>query len=260
MVWRRFAAWAEKRSSYDRSAETVTVRSGPLAGMKKYGPYVDSDPAFARGLYEPEIVAALIEHAEPGGVFFDIGANVGYHTLLLARLAGAVGHVDAFEPAPAAAASLEKTLQGNGLSNVTVHRIAVGATEGHAAMQVGAIWESGRSHIVGATAGYRSELAGTTQTIEVPVTSIDILREKGEVAAPTLVKIDVEGSEVLALRGMEETLRSARPVLVAELWGTENIASGEGLLQSLGYGITVLSEWRGRVDGVNVEIRNILAS
>ena len=47
--------------------------------MKKYGPYVDSDPAFVQGAYEPEIVAALLEHARPGEVFFDIGANVGYH-------------------------------------------------------------------------------------------------------------------------------------------------------------------------------------
>lgn len=227
--------------------------------MKKYGPYVDSDAAFARGLYEPEIVAALLEHAEPGGVFFDIGANVGYHTMLLSRLAGVVGRVDAFEPVHSAADSLEETLRGNDLSNVIVHRIAVGATQGQAAMRVGALRESGRSYMVGATVGYRSELEGTTRTVEVPVTSIDVLREKGEISSPSLVKIDVEGAEVLALKGMTKTLHSARPVLIAELWGSENIASAERLLHSVGYDIAVLSEWRGRVAGAEVEIRNILA-
>ena len=127
-------------------------------------------------------------------------------------------------------------------------------------MRIGEVWESGRAHIVGAAAGYQSELSGATRIVDVPVTTVDELRRAGEVSAPALVKIDVEGAELLALEGMKETLQVSRPVLVAELWGSENIGGAERLLRSLGYDVSVLSEWRGRVGGAEVEIRNILAT
>ena len=131
-AWRRFAAWADRRSVYDDASQSLTVLTGPLAGMIRHGPFVTSDLAFARGKYEPEVVAFLVEHCGPHDIAFDIGANVGYHAMLLSRLVGPDGRVVAFEPVPTTAAWLEETLRRNDLTNVTVLRTAVGASAGAA--------------------------------------------------------------------------------------------------------------------------------
>jgi FkbM family methyltransferase len=258
MIWRRAVRAVERALVYDASNQTVTVRSGPLAGLKKHGPFLDSDAAFASGVYEPEVVAALTEHCRAGATAFDVGANVGYHTMLLSGLTGEGGQVHAFEPVPATADSLERTLRLNGLENVTVHRLAAGAASGTSEMQVGAPSESGRAHIVGASPGHRAELTGST-TIEVPVRALDDLRADNTLPLPSIVKIDVEGAEPLVLLGMRDILRDGRPAIVAELWGERNIAEVEGLLASHGYRCRILSEWRGLVAGEAVTIRNVAA-
>jgi protein-L-isoaspartate O-methyltransferase len=134
LVWRRLIQAIDRRLAYDAATQTVTVRSGPLIGMTKCGLFADGDAAFAAGTYEPEVVAALTDHCCPGATAFDIGANVGYHTMLLSRLVGVGGRVDAFEPVPATADSLEQTLKFNDLGNVTVHRLAVGTRHCHDAL------------------------------------------------------------------------------------------------------------------------------
>jgi FkbM family methyltransferase len=244
---------------YDAATHIVTVQAGPLAGMKKHGPFTDSDAAFAEAAYEPEIVAALTEHCPPGGIALDIGANVGYHTLLLSVLVGPGGAVHAFEPVPSTAESLEQTLVVNDLSNVVVHRVALGSSTGTTQMRVGRESESGRAHVIDGTVGYRSELSGETRIIDVPVASVDELLASRAIPEPGLVKIDVEGAELLALTGMRQTLSSVRPVVVAEFWGEHNSAEAGRLLSSLGYTVTVLSEWHGLVDGSEVVVRNVLA-
>ena len=258
--WRRLVPSLERRLIYDDRTQTVTVTNGPLAGMKKFGPFADADAAFALGTYEPQISAVLRKHCRPGATVFDIGANVGYHTLLLSQVVGEQGQVHAFEPVPETAASLEQTVALNRLANVTVHGLAVGDRMGTVSMRYGDASEAGRAHIVGVP-GYRWDAAtGTSQLVEVPIVSIDGLHETGELPLPSLIKLDVEGAELQALRGMRQVLSAAHPVIVAELWGEENVAAVHELLGSLGYEVTVLSEWHGMVAGEPATTRDVLAT
>ena len=258
-AWRRFAAWTDRRSVYDDASQSLTVLAGPLAGMIRHGPFVTSDLAFARGKYEPEVVAFLVEHCRPHDIAFDVGANVGYHTMLLSSLVGPDGQVLAFEPVPTTAAWLEETLRRNDLANVTVLRTALGASAGAARMRVGPAAEAGLAHLVDSTAGYRSHFTGETRVIDVPIDSIDQLLTAGELPMPTLIKIDVEGAELQVLRGASETLATVRPTVVTELWGSENVREGRRLLESFGYRVSSLRRWRDLVGGSEVEVENVAA-
>jgi FkbM family methyltransferase len=257
---RRFAAWADRRSVYDDASQSLTVLTGPLAGMIRYGPFVTSDLAFARGKYESEIVAFLAEHCGPHDIAFDVGANVGYHTMLLSRLVGSEGRVVAFEPVPTTAAWLEETLRRNDLTNVTVLRTALGASAGVGRMRIGPASEAGLAHLVDSAAGYRSHFTGATRVIDVPITSIDQLLRAEELPMPTVIKIDVEGAELQVLRGASETLATARPTVVTELWGGENVREGRRLLESFGYRVVTLRHWRDLVGGSEVEVENVGAT
>lgn len=258
-AWRRFAAWAERRSVFDDASQSLTVQTGPLAGMTRYGPFVTSDLAFARGKYEPEVVAFLGEHCKPGDIAFDVGANVGYHSMLLSRLVGPNGRVVAFEPVPMTAAWLEETLRRNDLTNVTVLRTALSASAGVAGMRVGPASEAGLAHLVDSAASYQSHFTGETRVIDVPIASIDQLLMEGELPTPSLIKIDVEGAELEVLRGASETLSTARPTIVTELWGGENVTEGRRLLESCGYRVSTLRRWRDLVGGSEVKVENVAA-
>lgn len=259
-VWRRFAAWAERRSVYDDASQSLTVLEGPLAGITRRGPFVFTDPAFAHGRYEPEIVEFLAEHCRPGDIAFDVGANVGYHTMLLSRLVGPEGRVVAFEPVPTTAGWLEETLRCNDLTNVTVVCTALGASTGVASMRVGPASEAGLAHLVDSTTGYRSHFTEETRVIDVPIVSIDQLLAAGELPIPSLIKIDVEGAELQVLRGASETLASVRPTVVTELWGSVNVREGRRLLESSGYRVSTLRRWRYVVGGSEVEAENVVAA
>ena len=128
--YRRLVRSIYKRLIFDPSTQTVTVMRGPLKGTKKYGPFRERDFDFALGQYERETVDALHRFCRPGMTVFDIGANAGYLTLVMAKLVGVSGHVHAFEPIPQNSEYLLETLRINGLRNVTVHQVAISDQRG----------------------------------------------------------------------------------------------------------------------------------
>ncbi|MCX7827376.1 MAG: FkbM family methyltransferase, partial [Verrucomicrobiae bacterium] len=87
-------------------------------------------PIFLRRAYEPYVTTAICRFLKPGCVFVDIGANIGYHTLMAAARVGAGGSVIAFEPNPANCALLQKSIAANGFGNIRVHPNAVADHEG----------------------------------------------------------------------------------------------------------------------------------
>src|SRR5579872_858624 len=156
--------------------------------------------------WAPEITAIFQEILKPGDFIVDIGANVGYFSLLAATLVGPSGHVIAFEPNPEIFSRLKANIARNGFS-IKAYQCACSETEGTISLYVNGTGNSGASSMSQANA------AGNTSR-EVNCIIPDTLIE-GQ-ARPKLIKIDVEGAEMLVLRGLRKTL-AAHPFLCLEV-------------------------------------------
>jgi FkbM family methyltransferase len=155
--------------------------------------------------YEPAVAGLLVHHLYDGATVVDVGAHVGLHTLMFSCRVGAAGHVIAVEPSPANADLLRLHLVWNDRMNVTVIEAVVGDHEGaiEFAYRADAADPGGFANsIVYDIGGLRKHM---------PMTTLDAIC-KG--LLPDLVKIDVEGAELLVLRGAEETLARSAPILV----------------------------------------------
>ena len=145
----------------------------------------------------------------PGMVVIDIGAHVGYYTLISARLTGPKGKVYAFEPDPDNHATLLRNIELNGYHNVVVARKAVSDRVGDAQLYLSAT-ASGNHSI------YRHGLT-ESESVPVEITTVDSMLEELGWPHIDLVKIDVEGAEVAVLDGMTQLLgRSADLNLIVE--------------------------------------------
>jgi FkbM family methyltransferase len=182
------------------------------------------------GTSEPLEQEALSRFLQPGGVFYDIGANVGFFATLAAKLVGANGRVYAFEPNPACAAMVRRNATLNAFAHLTVVEAAVSSRSGRTMLRLGEI--SGTSSIV----------RGPGPGIDVAVVSIDEFVSAQAVPLPTTVMIDAEGAEIDVLKGMKETIASARPLLMCEVhWiGPEFVAYFSDEIAPLGYVMTSL--------------------
>lgn len=178
-----------------------------------------------RGSLEPGAQEALRRSVAPGQVVCDIGANIGFFTLILARLTGPSGTVHAFEPSLREAEACRDNARTNRMGHVKVHEVAVGENPGHARFLV--TDEPGWSHLAD-----RGNDRGVTSTLTVPVVALDAF-DWGEAGPPQVLKVDVEGSEAAVLRGMHGLLTDRRPVLIIELHGTNDEVAD--LLDAHGY-------------------------
>lgn len=197
---------------------TVTVPAGPAQGIRFRLRRLPLDHAhfgaIVNGRLEIAVQEAMIRHLPPGGVLFDVGANLGFFSLLGARLAGPSGHVYAFEPVPENAEALAEHAALNQIGNVTVIERAVGARSGPARLQLVAdrSWSK--------LAAY-GEHPQTERVIEVEAVAIDDLLAGGRLPPPAVVKIDVEGAELEVLEGMGQAIAAHRPAIICELHGTQ---------------------------------------
>lgn len=200
-----------------------------------------SNPAYTLGTNELPVQAALAEHIQPGSVFYDIGANVGFFSVLGAHLVGAAGKVYCFEPVPENASAIRHNLNLNQFQNVTLVEKAIAAEDGQAELLV-------TGYSGGATLASAGSPPDVQRTITVDVVSIDSGLQQGLWAAPDVVKVDVEGAELSVLHGMTETLRRCRPVLVYEVDDERQDALDrkqgeiEAFLRELGYRLTLLED------------------
>ena len=152
--------------------------------------------------YEPEVTSLVHQVIKPGSVFFDVGANVGYFTLL-ARDLGASVH--AFEPNPVVRALLERSLSFDD-QRVVVVAAACSDQPGTVALYYQDPRNTGMASVEKVTAT-KVDVAATTLS--------DYWRATG--VAPDLIKIDVEGHEYKALLGAGDVIESVHPDLVVEV-------------------------------------------
>jgi len=158
--------------------------------------------------YEPEVREQIKSILKPGGVAFDVGANVGWHTLLMASRVGTLGRVYAFEPNPTSCERLLGAVSQNGFSQVGVDHGAVTDREGEFGFEAppaGNLWD-GTGHLL-ATSHGQSVVSCTTIDHVVQNQSIDRL---------DLIKIDVEGWELSVMRGARQTIEILRPKVIFE--------------------------------------------
>ncbi len=192
-------------ASVDRF-RTVTVASGPTSGFRLDVRYSSND--YRSGTVELPVQLALASLLRPGDVFFDVGANIGFFTLLASRSVGPRGSLYAFEARPDIARAAETNLRRNGVLG-TVLSVAVGDSDGTVPLLIAA-------HPGGSTIE-PSMAVDTVRTLMVEQVSVDSLLSSGLVPPPNVVKIDVEGAERAVLRGMSDTLKWHQPTLVFEL-------------------------------------------
>jgi FkbM family methyltransferase len=179
-----------------------------------------------RGVWwEPEL-GLIGRSLRPGQTAIDTGANYGLWSYHLARAVGSRGRVLAFEPIPSTASTLRRVLWLLAVSGrVEVIRAGAGEREDQMPFQIpvsdGAIPIGGLAHV-------EANEARDHITITARVCRVDDVHARGDIA---FLKVDVEGAELYALRGTEQTLRYHEPVIVCEI--------GAGLLKER-YGIDVL--------------------
>jgi len=211
---------------------TVTVAAGELAGLHILLD-MQTEKDYWLGTYEPELQAALRELVRPGMVAYDVGANIGYISLMLSRLVGESGQVFAFEALPDNVGRLRTNLDLNSVGGrVTVIPGAVVDQAGTVSFLVG---PSGGMGKASGSAG-RQDVA-YSQTIDVVGLSLDEFVYGQGNPPPQLIKIDIEGGEVLALPGMARLLNDFHPLILMELHGPQAARVAWKLLQSAGYRI-----------------------
>ncbi len=170
--------------------------------------------SLAFGNLEQSVQEAMLRHLGTGGVFYDIGANVGFFAMLGAHLSGfEAGHAYAFEPTPDNAAEIRRNAALNVIPNLTVIEKAVANRAGTGRLQV--VDDQSWSKLI-----EYGEHPYTESVIDIELVAIDDLVASGEVRPPTVVKIDVEGAELAVLQGMVATLAEHRPAIICELHGT----------------------------------------
>jgi FkbM family methyltransferase len=216
----------------DPGMKEVTVAAGGLAGMR-LSLDLQTEKDYWLGTYEPALQAAIRDWVRTGMVAYDIGANIGYLTLLLARQVGAEGRVYAFEALPANLERLAGNLALNSLEEkVSVVNAAVADRSAPTQFLVG---PSGGMGKAAGSAG-RREIA-YTDTITVSGIALDDFVYNDGNPAPQVVKMDIEGGEVLALPGMKRLLSVARPLVFLELHGPESAQVAWERLTGAGYQI-----------------------
>ncbi|HWQ84176.1 MAG TPA: FkbM family methyltransferase [Anaerolineales bacterium] len=183
------------------------------------------------GVYEPNLQQAIKDLVQPGWVVYDVGANIGYISLIFARAVSRSGHVYAFEALPDNFARVQENIRLNSAQDtITPVHAAVIEADKPVNFLVGP--SNGMGKVAG-SAG-RQEIV-YEHSLTVPGISLDEYVFGQGHPAPNVVKMDIEGGEVLALPGMQRILQEAHPLLLLELHGPESASLARRILTEAGY-------------------------
>jgi FkbM family methyltransferase len=175
--------------------------------------WVDSH-LFAKGDYEPDVSAVIKNILRPGDHFVDVGANIGFFTILASRIVGDSGKVTSFEPSKNVFHRLSRNVALNGIHNAVLHNSAVSDTAGEVILHLGPTSHSGITSL-----RPLEEYDGSTERTErIDAVTMDSLFVNSA-KSPRLLKIDVEGAEFKVLNGMKSILGGnprERPYIIFE--------------------------------------------
>jgi FkbM family methyltransferase len=208
----------------------IAVMGGPLRGQSLAVTSL-TRASFATGGYQAHVLAAMRAHVRAGDVTYDLGAHVGYFTLVLAGLTGPGGRVFSFEPDPRNLEALRANVQ-----DCRTPIVIVPAAVSDAAGQVD--FATFELSSIGHIADSRTPANG--RRVTVPCTTLDHHVYEGGNPPPAFVKIDVEGAETRVLSGARRVLGQARPVVVVEVRGPERWREVRQLAEAAGYEAEVI--------------------
>jgi FkbM family methyltransferase len=209
---------------------SFSILSGPLKRRRLPKAVALHNYQMLCGRYEPEVVSTLLSLLNPSTVSYDVGANIGYLTLVLAEGVND-GIIFAFEPVPENQALLQELIAANNLgTKVRVVPVALSNLECRQKMYI---------YHSPATSLLESALDGQNineqQAIIVATTTLDAFVFEKHNPAPHILKIDVEGAEFLVLEGGLRTLKEFSPKLMIEIHGPQNAHKIWHLLKDSSY-------------------------
>ena len=185
-----------------------------------------------RGISDRDPISHLfVSYLREGDNVLDVGANVGYHTVLASKIVGPRGKVFSFEASPMVGVQLKVT-ESNINNNVRVFNLAVSDSLATLTFYTEIGGHTGRSSLL-------QHVASESQANQVPAIPLDSMLP--DLPNITLVKLDIEGAEMRALRGMRNLLSRDKPGVLLELteqWLRADGSSADELLafmQQLGY-------------------------
>jgi len=181
------------------------------------------------GCYESEKQKVFIRTIKKGSVVYDVGAHVGFYSLLSSELVGLHGRVVAFEPNPRNINYLKRHLHLNRIDNVRVVEAAVAD-------------KSGSAYFQGSADNNYGGNISSEGSIKVRLVSLFELVTNRTIQAPDYMKIDVEGAEFLVLKGAEQLLVDFRPVIFLSTHGADVHRQCCDYLKSMGYNLQSLNE------------------
>jgi FkbM family methyltransferase len=225
------------------------VVAGPLAGREilidRRGSGAWED--MLAGRFDAEIYDAIAQALPAhGGIVWDVGAHIGFHTLGFAALVGPAGRVVGFEPNPSNCERLQQNLEKSPdlAARIEIHRCALSDRDGDCVFVL--------SHDIDSGASSTSFLEGTASSVDpgtsarwdrivVPVRTADAL-SRDRLPRPNVVKIDVEGAELLVLRGAAETMKSGRATMIVETHCASAVFEVNAWFETQGYRVRLLAE------------------
>lgn len=178
------------------------------------------------GSYEYEKQRLFSSTVQAGKIVYDIGANVGYYSLLASQLTGSAGKVYSFEPVPKNIEHLKRILSLNKTENVQLIEAAVSRNIGTAK------FSRGRNDCEG-----RLVSTAESEYFEVDTVSIDALVKERQILPPDIVKIDVEGGEIDVLAGARNTFATYQPIIFLATHSVELHQECCRILEFAGYAL-----------------------
>lgn len=215
----------------------VEIAAGGNEGLEMFLE-LKSEKEYWLGTYESDLQKAASALIEVDQIIYDIGANIGYLSLMFAKQTGPGGHVYAFEALPGNVDRLKENIEVNGYQErVTVVNAAVTDRSGEVEFLIGPSSAMGK---VQGSAGRHS--FDYQEKISIEGISIDEYVELSGIPFPNIIKLDIEGGETLALRGMEKILMNVKPIVLLELHGLESAELCWNILQKLDYQICLMDD------------------
>lgn len=227
------AAWSGPYGAmarwYGRRRRTVRLETGARIEVNPQD-FVGGR-IWAFGAWEPNLTTWLKRTLKPGDHFIDVGANVGYYTLLASHLVGEAGQVWSVEASPTTYRDLDQNIRRNGLRNVRSFNVAAADRRGALPFFLGPPENRGESNLFGRL--------GFTEEAMVEAWPLDELLAGEDLGRMRVIKVDVEGAEDLVVAGMPQTLARLPPTtaILMEVLPEELARRGgsiEGLIAAFG--------------------------
>jgi FkbM family methyltransferase len=210
------------------------VDAGPAKGIT-FQLQMPDDKGIWTGTYEATFAARLANSVRAGRAAYDIGSWHGFFAGVMAAQGASVVHV--FEPLPANAARIRKLIELNPTKAIVLHACAVGNRDTE--MDLVVMPDTSMAKLE--ESEFQAKTAATNR-VRVRVRTIDNLIASSEAPPPGIMKIDVEGAEMMVLEGARETLNRYRPEIFAEVHSSALLAQCTSLLQAAGYTVEMLDD------------------